>query len=323
MASADITIRLVDLHCVIVTEPILHLPIMLAASNYGTDEVDVIVPYAAPAVQNDPLPGKGSTVKFDKTPIPWNKNPIDRKLAVPLPVPKEATIFTNRNKLLSLLYIFLFKPSNYYHDDQSFRVSRVGDVIYFLDGPLDDPPGPMPDKGYPGAFGIPFEGLVSTQAKKEVEKFFVFQSYNLLATIDLYVRAEVDCVFKRDPKSADLGVLTEIKSKKNHHRYSVWGNTDYFRTVWAQMLFGCTELLVIGTYDTNPAGDEAKFDRIEQWTFNQVAEYADMQEKDKHYIYPLTQLVTLLKWIKDHVGDGENKTFTYAKAGQLFTLGTI
>eukprot|EP01032_Pedospumella_encystans_P024407 gene24407-27606_t len=319
MASADITLRVVDLHCVIPTEPILHLPVMVASSNYGTDKVDVIVPYASPAILNPPP--KNRVVEVDTVPIPWNKNPIDRALAVPLPAPKEVTIFTNRNKLLSLLYIFMFKPSSYYNEDQAFRVSRVGNIVYFLDGPLGEDPGPMPDEGHPGGFGVPFEKLVSTQAKKNVEKFFVFHTYTLLAEIDLLVRAEVDCVFKKDPKSADLGVLTEIKSKKNNPK--LWRNTDYFRTVWAQMLFGCTESLIIGTYNENSAGDIATFDNISQLTFTEVADYANMREKQKNYLSPLTKLASLLKWIKDNVGDGENKTFTYAKAGQLFTLGTI
>uniref|UniRef100_A0A7S3M3T2 Decapping nuclease n=1 Tax=Spumella elongata TaxID=89044 RepID=A0A7S3M3T2_9STRA len=321
MASADITLRVVDLHCVIPTEPILHLPVMVASSNYGTDKVDVIVPYASPAILNPPP--KNRSVKFDTEPMPWNKNPIDRTLAPPLPAPKELTIFTNRHNLLSLLYIFMFHPSNYYHENQSFRVSRVGNTVYFLDGPLGEDPGPMPDKGYPGAFGVPFEKLVSTQANPAVEKFFVFHTYTLLAEICLLVRAEVDCVYKKDPKSADLGVLTEIKSKKNNKRYPVWSNTDYFRTVWAQMLFGCTESLIIGTYNANSAGDIATFDNISQLTFMEVADYANMREKEKNYLYPLTQLATLLKWIKDNVGDGENKTFTYSKGGRLFTLSSI
>lgn len=319
MASGAATLRVADLRRVVVKEPILHTPITLP-SPYGTNKLDVIVPYALPAAQN-PLPPKGSTVTFDTNPIPWNTNPIDRKdLPVPVAIPPEAT-FTNRNKLLKMLYIFMFPPSryNYYNTDQTFKVSRVDDVIYFLDGPLNEAPGPMTDGKNPlvgteGRFGIPFEKLVATNANPAVEKYFVFHSYVLLAEISLLVRAEVDCVDK-------AGLLTEIKSKKNpnNSRYTIWMDKDYFRTVWAQMLFGCTESLIIGAYTPNDAGDEAKFTDIRQMPFDQVADYADMLTDDK-YLPPLTSLVALLKWIRDNIKDGENKTFSYSVAGQLFTL---
>jgi len=311
---------------VMVTEPILHMPMMLP-SIYGTSIVDVVVPYALPSVQKS-LPPKNTTVNFDKAPTPWNKNPIDRKdLPVPVVIPPEVT-FTNRNKLLKMLYIFMFAPSREdgYNADLTFNVSRVGDIIYFLDGPLGELPGPVTDnKGVPlegteGGFSVPFEKLVCANANLAVDKYFLFQSYTLLGAIDLLVRADVDCVTP-DPKGKGLGLLTEIVSKENSNNpsYPIWMDKDYFRTVWAQMLFGCTESLVIGVFSPNPAGAVATFSDIRQMPFEKVADYADMLTDDK-YIPPLTGLVSLLKWIRDNIKSGDNKTFSYSVDGQLFTL---
>ena len=319
-------LRVSDLGRVMVTEPILHMPMMLP-SNYGTSIVDVVVPYALPSVQKS-LPPKNTTVNFDKTPTPWNKNPIDRKdLPVPVVIPPEVT-FTNRNKLLKMLYIFMFAPSREdgYNADLTFNVSRVGDIIYFLDGILGELPGPVTDnkgvklEGTEGGFSVPFEKLVYANANPTVDKYFLFQSYTLLGAIDLLVRADVDCVTP-DPKGKGLGQLTEIVSKENSSNPSnpIWMDKDFFRTVWAQMLFGCTESLVIGVYNPNPAGAVATFNDIRQMPFEKVADYADMLTDDK-YIPPLTGLVSLLKWIRDNIKSGDNKIFSYSVDGQLFTL---
>jgi len=133
------------------------------------------------------------------------------------------------------------------------------------------------------------------------------------------VRAEVDCVYKKDPTSPDLGALVEIKSKKYNAKKSALYNTDYLKTVWAQMLFGYTELLNIGEYDLNSRG-EAVFREIFQTNFKRVSEWAGMNQPDKPYLSPLTKLVGLLKWIKDNMRDGDNKMFSYSVSGQLFTL---
>jgi len=117
-APVKTTLRVADLVCVsVVAEPILQSKVELKANRYGTDKVDQIVNFATPAIEKIPVP-RGSTVPYDNTPIPWNKNPIDRVLIPPLPVPAgpDPTIYTNRHILLYMLYIFLFpdhSPYNY------------------------------------------------------------------------------------------------------------------------------------------------------------------------------------------------------------------
>ncbi len=295
-------------------DPILHAPNNIG--NYGTNDVDVIIPGAQSSVQNVlPLIPPQPIVSFSNSPIPWNKNPLDRNdLPAPPVIPPDAT-FTNRNKLLNMLKIFMFPPASYYHNDVTFQVSRVGNVVYYLDGPLGELPGPMPLPGGPGGYGIPFEGLIAHDVTANLEKYFVFQSYSLLGVTELLVRTEVDC-------ENAVPEITEIKSKKNNNYHPVWNDADYFKTVWAQMLFGCTQSLVFGLHV--PAAplhgvQRARFTTITTRTFAQVTALANMVN-DVDYMPPMTSLAELIEWIRSMIADGETKTFSYSKAAQTITM---
>lgn len=273
-------------------------------ADYGTDANDVILDDAEAAVLNAlPLNPAQPILQYDNNRMPWNKNPLDR--IVPVPLPANAT-FTNRNKLLKMLKLFILPAAE--RPTVTFQVSRVGTTVYYLDGPLGDRPGPEmgpygPMQGEKRGFGIPFEERVSTNATPNLEKFFVLLSYSLLGTTQLLVRNEIDC-------KDHAGALTEIKTKKEGD-----DDVDYYKSVWWQMFFGCTQTLVRGLYvpiPGNPRG-RARF-TITTHTFAQVAVLAQI---DVAVITPqLAGLASLIEWIRSHIADGETKTFAFAAATQ-------
>ena len=293
------------------TPPYLHNPVNLG--NYGTTAADAIINGAQPDAQRNPLPLPPQNVPFDHNFIPWNINPIDRNdLQHPIVMPANATV-TNRNKLMALSKLFL--TQNQYSEDVVFMVNRVGDTIYYLDGHPGSPPGPVlnangqPAANQPGRYGIPFENIVAATVTQNLEKYFVFQSYSLLGSTQLVVRCEVDCV-----NPANNNALTEIKSRRGNPNY----NRDYFRTVWEQMLFGCTESLVIG-YHNFPNGNNppTNFTNISTRTFAQVTQSAQLTPDDYD---AMVGLASLVEWIRDSVDPGETRVFSFNAAQQWFVL---
>jgi len=304
----SITISVSALIPVAVSEPVLRNEASLA--SYGTKFNDDLLPGAAPSKQRDPLPSPPVVVPYDTYKMAWNKNPINRTdVAVAVP---DDTIFTNRNKLLKLLNIFMFSPSHFRHGDVNFLVTCSGTKISFLDsgvGTTIGPVGPGAENGY----GIPFEGVICDNANPELEYFFMYQNYTFLAASNLVVRCEVDCVGLAN----EVG---EIKSKKHPSgKRKVWDDTDYFKTVWAQMLFGRTERLYFGAYTNTGDKTVATFDTISELTFADVASLARMDTSGR-YMPALSKLAALLQWIRDNVNDGESKTFAYDSSVQTLTL---
>ena len=292
----------------------------LNVGNYGTTDQDVVINGAQADQQNDPLPAAPQVLQWDHAFIPWNKNPIDRADYPNPVVPPANATFSNRNKILSLLKLFMLQAA--YRPNVTFQVSRVGTVIYYLDGPLNDAPGPeldvngQPAADQPGGYGIPFENLIAANADPHLEKYFVFQSYSLLGVTELLIRTEVDC-------ENQAGEITEIKSKKtpNNPNFTIWTDAAYFRTVWAQMLFGCTQSLVIGVYglpNNNQLHPPATFTSINVRTFAQVEHLAGMDNGND--VAPLSLLAALIEWIRSNIADGETKTFSFAKNSQRLTL---
>ncbi len=293
--------------------PYLHNPINLG--NYGTTAADVIIDNALPDNQRNPLPAPPQNVPLDHNVIPWNVNPIDRNdLQNPIVIPANATV-TNRNKLLALSKLFLPQQQQQ-NQDMTFVVNRVGNTIYYLDGLPGDPPGPMlnangqPAANQPGRYGIPFENIIAATVTPNLEKYFVFQSYSLLGTTQLVVRCEVDCV-----NPANNNELTEIKSRRGNPN----NNRLYFRGVWEQMLFGCTQSLVIGyhNYPNHGIDPPTNFTNISTRTFAQVEQAAQLTQDD---FDAMVGLASLIEWIRDTVDDGETRVFGFNAAQQWFVL---
>lgn len=282
----------------------------VSLAEYGTLFDDSLAIGAQASTQRDPLPTAPVTVPYDTNPMAWNKNPINRtdvNVAVP-----DNTIFTNRNKLLKLLNIFMFDPSHPRHGDVNFLVTRSGTKISFLDAGVGTTIGPVA-AGSENAYGIPFEDIISENVSPVQEYFFVYQSYTFLDTMDLVVRCEVDCL-------DTTGAIGEIKSKK--HPYdgsSIYNDPSYFKTVWAQMLFGRGQTLYFGAYKNTGHKSDAVFDDISKFDFADVALLANMNTGAK-FLPPLTKLAALLQWIRDNIADGQSKTFAYSKIVQTLTL---
>lgn len=307
------TISVFDLPVVANTAtPILHNAKQVG--SYGTSVDDVVIPDAEFAVLKAlPLNPPHPVIKFKVDPAPWNRNPIDRDdLVNPVKIPAGA-IVTNRNLLMQMLNIFLLPRNHGSHRDVEFQVSSKGNIIYF--GSLHQEPGPVVDASYdPERQGVPFEELIATTADPNLRKYFVFQSYSLLGASQLLVRSEVNCVSQNNK-------ITMIKTRYAP-KHSLWGDVGYFKTVWAQMLFGCAETLVVGLKTPiEPAADgtqQVQFD-IATRTFEEVAVLAKMDTEER-YMPCFKSLVNLIEWIRANIADGENKKFSYSKRDQQFSL---
>eukprot|EP01032_Pedospumella_encystans_P019626 gene19626-22319_t len=295
--------------------------------DYGTTDDDQIINGAQADVQN-PLPQVPLAVQYDYNFIPWNHNPINRiDYPNPVVVPADVTI-TNRNKLLSILKLFAQAPNR--RRDFSFQVYRNGNRVYFFDGVFAQPPGPQQNGNgqnladQPGRYGIPFETLIATNADATLEKYFVFQSYTLLGVIPLLVRCEVDCVNQTQPPE-----ITEIKSRQT----GLNDDDVFLKGAWAQMLFGCTQNLVLGWHtpdahvDPNdhrhvPAGQiqqpPTTLNNIEELTFAQVQTLADMDNGND--VAALGLLVAVIQWIRGRIINGQTKTFSFRRQNQRFTM---
>jgi len=284
------------------------------ASNYGTKSDDEIIPGAQPF--GFILPPNPVIVGYDNNPTPWNKNPINRPLLAPLVIPAEAT-FTDREKLLSMLQLLMTPPNR--RGSLVFQVSRIGDTVYYLDvpGEVGKVPGPMKDvngvvlKGEKGGFDANFVNSVTTDPNpaKNLAKYFVFNSYSLLGGTQLLVRTEVDCMNPPPDTTAAI---------KSRNKYNAWTDTDYLKTVYWQMLFGCTQNLVMGVYDSAPKNN-VKY-QISEKTFAEVALLAKMD--DATALPPLELLVTLINWIRGNIADTQSKTLSFSPVLQVFTLST-
>jgi len=90
--------------------------------------------------------------------------------------------------------------------------------------------------------------------------------------------------------------------------------------VYWQMLFGCTQNLVMGVYDFVPFPRNNVKYQISQKTFAEVALLAKMD--DATALPPLELLVSLINWIRGNIADTQSKTLSFSPVLQVFTLST-
>lgn len=281
--------------------------------EYGVDENDNIIEGAC-APRYRPLPpGPLPTIKYDHDLMFDAYNPIDRgKFEIP-PTNGQLYIISNRHIMRDLLNCFLFSPSPHlkydaHHDIAPFEVHRIENRIYF--GSLSPRIGPKEyvEEDSRKNYGIPFEKIVTTCITSELNAFYRFNSFTLLNSVNLIVRAEIDCVDEK-------GHYYEIKARRFHNpKFSPLEDAVLMRDYWGQMFLGLAHSLVLGLYFELAEEEEAELLGVQVLPAEEVQQLAEVPGLS------MERFASLLRWVQDCMQEGDAKWMAYSVASGMFTL---
>lgn len=281
--------------------------------EYGVDENDNIIK-GARAPRFRPLPpGPLPTIKYDHDLMFDAYNPIDRGMFEIPPKDDQLYIISNRHIMRDLLNCFLFSPPPHlkydaHHDITPFEVHRIENRIYF--GALDARIGPKEyvEEDSRKNYGIPFEKIVTTDNTPKQNAYYRFNSFTLLNSVNLVVRAEIDCV-------DDNGHYYEIKARRFHNpRFSPLEDAVLMRDYWGQMFLGLAHSLVLGLYFELAEEQEAELLSVQVIPTEVVQQLAEVPG------LCMERFASLLRWVQANMAEGDAKWMAYTVASGLFTL---
>lgn len=312
-------VDLFEMNFISIDEPPRFPYVVPAVSNakiigqYGIDNEDQVIKDAkAPKYKSlsKPYP----KIFYDNDSMYDSFNPINRGMFIPPSPENELYIISNRGILKDILNCFLFKEPTHHpqrkghRDVAPFQVQRKGNLIYFGETEKIHGLKQYEDGHEPKGYGITLEKMLSVGGSPNMHGFYRFNSFTLLKGVNMIVRSEIDAVNEE-------GEYYEIKARLYHDpNYHPLQDISLMREYWGQMFLGLAHSLVLGLYlevDDKKCAELVEVDLIPTNIVQQQA-FVDPTS--------LQRFATLLRWVQEHIADGEKKLMSYTIAEGGFSL---